>query len=331
MQQGSIMSFSGKVFNTAKIPPAGLILLVCTSISGAADWPLRPVRIVLATSPGGGTDIVTRMVGAKLSDSLKQQFIIDSKPGAGGGIADEFVAKSTADGYTLLFQSQSISVTPNLSKPLYDALTDFQPMAKLISQAFVIVSTPKLPVKNLREVVSYSMTQPNGLNAAVPGAATHLTGVLFKLVTNARLTLVPYKGGAPGSFAVMSGETDIGFMDIPSVASHINSGKITALAVTTARRVRLLPNVPTAAEAGMPEIEVEGWLGSFTPAKTPSDIVNRLNTEINTALRAPDVGEKIYQIGGEPAQTTVAEFTKFYRGEIAKWKDVVTRAKVKLD
>jgi tripartite-type tricarboxylate transporter receptor subunit TctC len=325
------MSFHDEIFKATKISMAGLLLLGCPSTGATADWPQRPVRIVLATSAGGGTDIVTRMVGAKLSESLKQQFIIDSKPGAGGAIADEFVSKSAADGYTLLFQSQSISVHPSLSKPRYDALNDFQPMAKLISQAFVIVSTPKLPVRNLREAVSYSMSQPNGLNAATPGAATYLTGVLFKLVTNARLTLVPYKGGAPGSFAVMSGETDLGFMDIPSIASHINSGKVNALAVTTIRRVKMIPNVPTATEAGIPEIVVEGWLGSFAPAKTPSDIINRLNTEINTALRAPDVSEKIEQIGGEAAQTSVPEFTKFYFSEIAKWKDVVTRAKVKLD
>lgn len=311
---------------------SGFIAITCAAPhAGAADWPLRPVRIVLAAPPGGGTDIVTRMVGARLSETWKQPFVIDSKPGAGGIIADDFVAKSPADGHTLLFQSQSISVTPNLSKVPYDAATDFQPITKLISQAFVIVATPKLPVKNLRELVTYANSRPNGLNGATPGAATFLTGVLFKLTTNANVTLVPYKGGAAGSLSVLAGETDIGFMDIPSVAAHINSGKVNALAVTTARRVRMVPTVPTAAEAGLPELYVEGWLAAFAPARTPSDVVNRLNSEINTILRAPDVTEKILQIGGEPAQTTVAEFTKFYLSEIVRWKDVVTRAKVKLD
>ena len=311
---------------------SGFIAITCAAPhAGAADWPARPVRIVLAAPPGGGTDIVTRMVGARLSETLKQPFIIDSKPGAGGIIADDFVAKSPADGHTLLFQSQSISVTPNLSKVPYDANTDFQPIAKLISQAFVVVATPKLPVKNLRELVTYANSRPNGLNGATPGAATFLTGVLFKLTTNANVTLVPYKGGAAGSLSVLAGETDIGFMDIPSVAGHINSGKVNALAVTTARRVKMIPTVPTAAEAGLPELYVEGWLAAFAPARTPSDVVNRLNSEINAILRAPDVTEKILQIGGEPAQTTVAEFTKFYLSEIVRWKDVVTRAKVKLD
>ena len=318
--------------NAARIFLAALIVFACTvAASSAADWPVRPVRIVMASTPGGGTDIVARMVGAKLSDALKQQFVIDSRPGAGGIIADDLVAKSAADGYTMLFQSQSISVAPNLSKVTYDASNDFQPVAKLISQAFVIVATSKLPVKNLREVVAYSQSRPEGLNAAVPGAATSLTGGLFKLVTNARLTFVPYKGGAPASFSLLSGETDIGFMDIPSVAAHITSGKVNALAVTTEKRVRMIPNVPTVIEAGMPEIKVEGWLGAFVPARTPANIVNRLNTEIKTALRAPDVTDRIYQIGGEPAQTTIAEFTNFYHAEIARWKDVVKRGNIKLD
>ncbi len=300
-------------------------------MAASADWPIKPVRIVLSTTPGGGTDLVARMVGAKLSYAFKQQFIIDSKPGAGGIIADEFVSKAPADGYTLLFQSQSISVTPNMSKVPYNAITDFQPIAKLISQAFVIVAATKVPAKNLQEIVAYSKTKPGGLNAAVPGAATTLTGGLFKLVTNSNMTLVPYKGGAPASLALLAGEVDIGFMDIPSVATHISSGKVNALAVTTERRVRMIPNVPTVIEAGIPELKVEGWLGSFAPVKTPANILNRLNTEINAALRSPDVSERIYQIGGEPAQTTVAEFTRFYQAEIAKWKDVIDRGHIKLD
>jgi tripartite-type tricarboxylate transporter receptor subunit TctC len=299
----------------------------------AADWPEKPVRVVLSTTPGGGTDIVARMVTAKLSDALKQQFVVDSKPGGGGIIADSFVASSPGDGYTFLFQSQSISVTPSLSNVPYNALTDFQPMAKLISQAFVIVAEPKLPVKSLKELLAYSatVTKPTGLTAAVPGAATTLTGGLFRLVTNSRMTLVPYKGGAPATLALMTGEVDVGFMDIPSIATAITEGKVNALAVTTEHRVRMFANVPTVAEAGLPDLKVEGWLASFAPAKTPSDIVQRMNTEINTALRAPDVSERIYQIGGEPAQTSVAEFTKFFQDEVAKWKDVINRGHIKLE
>jgi len=326
------MSFHQAHLSNARISVAAIALLACaSSMAAGADWPVKPVRIVLSTTPGGGTDIVTRMVGAKLSETFKQQFIVDSKPGAGGIIADDFVSKSPADGYTLLFQSQSISVTPNLSKVPYNAITDFQPVAKLISQAFVIVATAKLPVKNLKELVSYSKTKTGGLNAAVPGAATSLTGGLFKLVTSSNMTLVPYKGGAPASIALLNGEVDLGFMDIPSVAIHISSGKVNALAVTTEKRVRMIPKVPTVIEAGIPELKVEGWLASFAPARTPADIVNRLNTEINTALRAPDVSDRIYQIGGEPAQTTVAEFSRFYQAEIAKWKDVIDRGHIKLD
>ena len=308
---------------------AALTLSICAVTASAAEWPARRLHIIVASTAGGGTDLVTRMVGAKLTDALKQPVVVESKPGGNGAIADDYVANAPADGYVFLFQSQSITVNSSISKVSYDPLVHFQPVAKLISQAFVIVATPKLPVKTLRDVVAYSMTRPKGLNAAVPGSATYLTGELFKLTTNARLEFVPYKGGAPAALSIIGGETDIAFMDVPSIAAHITGGRVNALAVTTEKRVKLIPDVPTAAEAGMPELKVEGWLGSFAPANTPADIVNRLNAEINTALRAPDVAEKIVQIGGEPAQTTVAEFTKFYRAEIARWKDVVTQAKIK--
>ena len=310
---------------------AALIFLICAAVASAADWPTRRLNIIVASTAGGGTDLVTRMVGAKISDALKQPIVVESKPGNNGTIADDYVANAPADGYTVLFQSQSIAVNSSISKVGYDPLVNFQPVAKLISQAFVVVATPKLPVRNLRDVVAYSMTLPKGLNAAVPGSATYLTGELFKLMTNARLEFIPYKGGAPAALSIIGGETDIAFMDVPSIATHITAGRVNALAVTTEKRVKLIPDVPTATEAGMPELKVEGWLGSFVPASTPAEIVNRLNAEINTALRAPDVAEKIVQIGGDPAQMTVAGFTTFYRAEIARWKDVVTRAKIKRD
>jgi tripartite-type tricarboxylate transporter receptor subunit TctC len=310
---------------------AGVLLAAGAVSAGAADWPTRPVRLIVPYAVGGGTDLVARMVGPKLSESLKQPFVVENRVGANGAIAVEHVVRSPADGYTVLFDSLSNVITPIISKVSYDPARDLQPVTQLLSQAFVVVSTPKLPVKNLRDVVSYSMSQPNGLNAAVPGAATRLAAELFKLTTNAKLTFIPYKGGGPATLSIMSGETDIGFMDVPSVATQITGGRIKALAVTTERRVKLVPDVPTTAEAGMPEYKVDSWLGVFVPTGTPADIVARLNSEINAALASADIAAKIVQLGGEASRTSVAEFTKLHRSEIARWKDVVQRGNVKVE
>jgi tripartite-type tricarboxylate transporter receptor subunit TctC len=311
---------------------AALVLALCAApASVAADWPARPVRIVVPYPAGGGTDIVARMVGVKLSESLKQPVIIENKLGANGAIATDYVVKQPADGYTVLFDAQSAAITPAISKVPYDPARDLQPVAKLITQAFVIVASPKLPVKNLRDVVAHSMTRPEGLNAAVPGSGTYLTGELFKLMSNARMTFIPYKGGAPAALSLMSGETDIGFMDVPSVAGQILSGRIQALAVTTGKRVKMIPDVPTAPEAGMPDFQVEAWLGAFVPANTPAEVVARLNAEINAALASPDIVAKIEQLGGEASKLSVAEFSRYFRAEIERWKDVVVRAKVKVE
>jgi tripartite-type tricarboxylate transporter receptor subunit TctC len=299
--------------------------------ASAAEWPSHPLRLVVPYAPGGGTDLVARMIGPKLAEALKQPVIVENKVGANGAIAVDFVVRAPADGYTVLFDSMSIVITPLIAAVPYDLARDLQPVAKVLSQAFVIVSTPKLPVKSLRELVKYSNERPNGLNVAVPGAATRLAGELFKLTTNARMTFIPYKGGGPAALAVIGGETDLAFMDVPSVAQNVIGGRLNALAVSTDSRVKLLPEVPTTTEAGMPEYKVDSWIGTFVAAGTPPDIVARLNTEINAALAASDVVARISQLGGEPSRSTVGGFNQLYRAEIERWKDVVVRAKVKVE
>jgi tripartite-type tricarboxylate transporter receptor subunit TctC len=299
--------------------------------ASAADWPNKSIHFIVPYPPGGGTDVVTRLVAAKVSASLKQPVVVENRLGANGAIATDYVVKSAPDGYTVLFDAQSAAITPAISRVPYDPVRDLQPTAKLIVQAFVIAATPALQAKNLRELVQLSNARPQGLNAAVPGSATYLAGELFKLTTNGNMTFVQYKGGAPAALAIMTGEVDIGFMDVPSVNSQILAGKIKGLAVSTPRRVKSLPDVPTSAEAGLPEFAVEGWVGSWVPAGTPADIVERLNREINAALAAPDVVARIEQIGGEPVRQSSAEFNQYFRSEIARWKDVVVRAKVKVE
>ncbi|MBV8031530.1 MAG: tripartite tricarboxylate transporter substrate binding protein [Betaproteobacteria bacterium] len=297
----------------------------------AADWPAKPLHFIVPYPPGGGTDVVARLVAAKVGDSLKQPVVVENRVGANGAIATDYVVKAPPDGYTVLFDAQSAAITPAISRVAYDPVKDLQPLAKLVTQAFVIAATPSLPAKNLRELVQVANARPQGLNAAAPGSATYLAGELFKLTTGAKMTFIPYKGGAPATLAIMSGETDIGFMDVPSVATQILAVRIKALAVTTPRRVKLLPAVPTSAEAGMPEFAVEGWLGSFLPAHAAPEIVERLNREVNAALGAPEVVAKVEQIGGEPVRESAAQFTRYFHDEVARWKDVVVRAKVKVE
>ena len=295
-----------------------------------ADWPAKPVRFIVPYTAGGGTDIVARMIGARLSELYKQPFVIENRPGANGTIGGEAVIKAPADGYTVLFESQSIAVTPAIQKdPPYDVLRAFQPVAQTVTQAFIIVSTASLPVKNLREVVALSKTRPGGLNAAVSGSGTLLSAEFFKLVANTPLTIISYKGGSQAALALVSGESDIGFIDIPSIATQISAGKVNAQAVTTGKRIRLLPDVPTAAEAGLADYKVEGWLGVFVAAGTPMDIVNRISSDIRASIASPEITARIVQLGGEPTPTGPAEFTALVRDEIARWKDVVKRGNIK--
>lgn len=296
----------------------------------AQEWPTRPVRFIVPYAAGGGSDIVARLVGARLAEIHKQPFVIENRPGASGAIGGEVVAKAPADGHTFLMESQSIAVTPAIKKePPFDVLKSFQPVAQTVTQAFLIVSTASLPAKSLRDVVELSKRKPGGLNAAVSGAGTQLSAEFFKLAAGVPLTIVSYKGGSQSAIALVSGEADIGFIDIPSIAGQIAGGKVNAIAVTTARRIRALPDVPTAVEAGYPEYKVAGWLGVFAAAGTPPDLVNRVSAEIQKAVASPEITARIAQLGGEATPAGAAEFTNLVRTEIAHWKDVVKRGNIK--
>jgi tripartite-type tricarboxylate transporter receptor subunit TctC len=302
---------------------------IAASSAVAQDWPSKPVRFIVPYTAGGGTDILARMIGARLSEIHKQPFIIENRPGASGAIGGDVVAKAPADGHTVLFESQSIAVTPAIKKePPFDVLKTFQPVAQTVTQAFVIVSTASLPVKDLRDLVALSKTRPGGLNTAVSGSGTLLSAEFFKLVANTPLTIIPYKGGSQAAVALLSGEVDIAFIDIPSIATHISAGKVHAQAVTTGKRIPLLPNVPTAAEAGFADFKVEGWLGTFVAAGTPPEIVNRISNEIRASVSSPEISARIVQLGGEPTPTGPAEFTARVGAEINHWKDVVARGNI---
>lgn len=299
----------------------------------AADWPVRPVRIVVPAAAGGGTDLIARLIADKLRDGLQQPVIIENKPGADEIIGAEFVARSPADGYTLLFSAANIVVNPSLrSKLPFDSHRDFQPIAKIATLPFVLIVNPKLPAKTLPELVAHSQ-KGDGLNAAIGGTANMLVTELFRLKTDAKLKFIPYKGCGPATQSVLAGETDLAFCSAPALAQFVLAGRLAALAVTGDKRLSMLPNVPTGKEIGGAayDIDLSQWVGAFFPANTSPAITARLNAEINKALAAPDVVAKIAQLGAEPTLGSAEDFAQFYRAELAKFKDLVSRAKIPVE
>ena len=309
-------------------------LAAFASWAGAQDWPSRPIRIVVPAAPGGGTDLIARVIGEKVREGLKEAVIIENKPGADEVIGADYVAKSPADGYTVFFSAANIVVNPSLKAKLpFDSSKDFQPVAKIATLPYVLIINPKLPVRTLPELVAYSQKKPEGLNAAIGGTANMLVTELFRLKTGAKMTFIPYKGCGPATQAVLSAETDLAFCSAPALAQFVLNGRLTALAITGDKRLSMLPDVPTAREVGGDayDIDLSQWVAAFYPANTPPAITAKLNAEINKALAAPDVVAKIAQLGAEPTPISVDETTKFYRAELAKFKDLVTRAGIPVE
>lgn len=322
--------------DSRKVCTAALALALAAGVSSAPaqDWPSRPIRIVVPAAPGGGTDLIARLIGEKVREGLKEAIIVENKPGADEIIGADFVAKSPPDGYTVFFSAANIVVNPSLKAKLpFDSGKDFQPVAKIATLPYVLIINPKLPVKTLPELVAYSQKKPEGLNAAIGGTANMLVTELFKLKTGAKMTFIPYKGCGPATQSVLTGETDLAFCSAPALAQFVLAGRLTALAITGDKRLSMLPDVPTGKEVGGDayDIDLSQWVAAFYPANTPAPITAKLNAEINKALAAPDVIQKIGQLGAEPTPVSVDEATKFYRAELAKFKDLVTRAKIPIE
>ena len=315
---------------------AVVVALVVPLAAHAQAWPARqPIKFVIAYPPGGASDVTARILGVKLSASLGQTVVIENRPGANGIIALEFVAKSAPDGYTILMAN----VGPNSINPVvysklpYDAIKDFQPVTLTSQMPLVLVVTPSLPVKSVRDLIAYGQAHPGKLNFASAGigASNHLTGELFNRMAGIKMVHVPYKGDSPAMTDVMSGTVDVMFPTAIAAMGHVKSGRLHALAVTTSKRISSLPDVPTVAEGALPGFEAVAWGGVMVPAGTPPEIVNRLNAETNRALKLPDVTEKLASLGAEVIGTTPEEFATYLKGEIAKWGKVARENQVKLD
>ena len=301
----------------------------------AQQYPAKPLRMVVPFPAGGPTDIVGRTIGQKLNDTLGQPVIIDNRAGAGGVIGTEHVAKSPPDGYTLLLGSISglavaMSLYPNRG---YDSLRDFAPVTQAVTVTNILVVHPSLPVKNVRDLLALARAKPGALNYASSGSGTvtHLAGELFKTLGRVNIVHVPFKGGAPALTALMSGEVQMSYENSLIVVPHIKAGKLHALAVTGVQRSKLMPELPTIAEGGLPGYAASGWYGFVVPAAVSKEIVGRLNADIARILRMPDVVERLSGQGAEPVGGTAEQFGAFIRSEIEKWTGLVKTANMKAD
>ncbi|MDN4588059.1 ABC transporter substrate-binding protein [Xenophilus aerolatus] len=301
--------------------------------SGSA-YPNKPVRLVVPYPPGGPTDIVARLVAQKLSDAMGQQFVIDNRPGAGGNPGAELVARSPADGYTLVVATTAHAINPSLFKNLgYSLSKDFAPVSQLTSGPLVIVANPQLPAKNVAELIALAKARPGELNFASSGngQSTHLSAELFAAMAGVKMNHIPYKGSAPALTDTMGGQTQLMFDTMLSAMPHVKAGKLKALAVTSAMRSPVAPDLPTVAESGLPGYEAIAWNGLLAPAGTPPEVVARLNAELKKVLAAPDVKDKFEAQGFAAAWNAPEDFGRFMAAEVDKWAKVVKVSGAKVD
>ncbi len=291
-----------------------------------AQYPVKPVRLIIPFPPGGGTDTIGRVVSQKLSDVFRQQVIMDNRPGAGANIGVELAAKSAPDGYTLLLATISNAISAGLySKLNYDLMRDFAPVTLLATQPLLLSVHPSVPVKSVRELIQFAKSAPNQLtySSAGNGTPTHLAGELFRHGAQISMTHVPYKGGGPSVVALMSGEVSVSVASLPSVLAYVRANKLRGLAVSSAKRSPSAPEYPTMSEAGVPGYEVTAWYGLLAPVGTPREIIARLNSEAAILLKAPDVRQVLDKVGFEIAVNSPDEFSAFIRADIQKWTRIV--------
>ena len=323
-----------------KTRTAGLMCIAALAVSGtdssvAQSYPAKTVRIVVPQAPGAASDLFTRMLGQKLSESLGQSVINDARPGAGGALGAEVAARAAPDGYTLLMGTNSThGSNPALySKLAYDPIKDFAPITLTLGTPYVLTAHPSLPVTTLKQLIAFAKARPGQLNyaSAGNGSTHHFCGELLKSMSGIDIVHVPYKGGPPAITAVLGGEVSILFSVVSTLHPHIKSGKLKALGVTTARRSSLLPEVPTMSEAALPDFEMLSWFGLLAPAATPRAIINRLNTETIKALSAPDIRSVIAAQGSEILSGTPDQFADYIKAEIARISKIAKAAGIKAE
>ncbi|MGA0116140.1 MAG: tripartite tricarboxylate transporter substrate binding protein [Burkholderiales bacterium] len=311
-----------------RLLPCALLAAFATP-AVAADWqPVKPIRMLVGFAPGGGTDTTARAMGNKLGERLGQQIIIDNRPGAAGNIATEILSKSAADGYTILMGTiAALAINPSLYKKMpFDPLKDLQPISRAVDSTNILVLHPSVPAKSVKELVALAKAKPlNGGSSGVGGAG-HLALELFNLQAGTKIVHVPYKGGGPSIVDLVAGNIDLIFATAASSVPHIRTKRLRALAVTTGKRSGLVPELPTVAEAGLKGFEANNWYGILAPAKTPRNVIDRLNKEVVAVLNLQDIKALLFKSGLDVAPSTPEAFSSYIVSEKAKWEKVIKAA-----
>jgi tripartite-type tricarboxylate transporter receptor subunit TctC len=316
-----------------------LLLAAATGLAGApafaqSSWPTHPVRLIVPFAPGGFTDVTARILSVKLSQALGQQFVVENKPGAGSTIGSDLVAKSPPDGYTLLMVSSTHVISPWLYKNLtYDPIKSFTPVGKLVDSPYVLLVHPKVQAKTVQEFIALAKAHPNEIHYASSGngSSQHLMGGLFVALTGAPLKHVPYRGSSGAAQDLVAGVVESSFAGVPNALAQVPSGRLRALAVTTAKRAPQLPDVPTLEEAGVKGYDASVWLALLAPAGTPREIVMRLNTEIARIMADPETKKTLVDAGVEPTPSTPEALGAYMQQELVRWGKVVKEAGIQVD
>jgi len=308
---------------------ASVLMLLGVSIAGAQSYPTKPLRMVVGAATGGTPDILARIVAQKLHERLGQPVIVDNRPGATGNVGADVVAKAAPDGYTMIMATSVLSISPAFYRKLpFDPVTDLAPVSQVVAQSMFLIVPADLRVKSVAELIQLAKSKPQGLNYASigNGSPQHVATELLQILTGVKIVHVPYKSGGQMVAALLSGESHLMFLGISPALGHVQSGRLRTIAVASAKRSTMAAEVPTFAEAGVPGLVLDNWLGVLTSGGTPKRVIDKLNAEIVQAIRAPDMVERMAQQHLEIVASSPAEFTAFFKGEMAKIAKVVSAA-----
>jgi tripartite-type tricarboxylate transporter receptor subunit TctC len=309
-------------------------LAFATGAFAQSNWPTQPIKIVVGYPAGGASDVAARLVAQKMAERMGKSIVVENKPGAAGNIGADLVAKAQPDGYTLLLGTISLSVNPSLYPKLsYDPVKDLAPISMISSTPFLLVVNPAAPYKTAKDLLDAAKNPAAPINYATAGngSGSHLFTEMLTNLAGIKLTHVPYKGAAPAMNDVLGNQVPLTFDNIVTTLPLVKAGKLRPLAVSTKTRSKVAPDIPTLAESGVPSFDATAWFALFAPAGTPKDIIQRLNREVGEALKDPAVGDKFLQVGAEPVSSTPEQLDTFFKGEVAKWRTVVQKAKITID
>ena len=314
------------------------VLLTLAGIQSAvyaADYPSKPIRMIVGFAAGGGTDTTARAIAQKMSAAMGEQVVVDNRPGAAGNVATELVVRGPADGYTILMGTiAALAINPTLYGNLaFDPIKDLAPVSQAVNSSNILVVHPSVQAKSVQELIALAKAKPGTLNygSSGIGGTGHLAGVLFDELAGTKMTHVPYKGGGPAMIELVGGQVQLVFATPPTAVPQIKSGKIRGLAVTTLKRSSVMPDLPTISESGLKGYDANNWYGVVVPVKTPKPIVTRLNTEIVKALNAPDLKELFFTQGLDPAPSTPEQFGAYIKSELGRWAKVIKASGAKAD